>query len=98
MRLVACLHTDFDMEIQHSQLKIIHLSDTPSTKAAGGGIFSGVFTQGRPGTTQGQEDFAISWYLFFQEKEKQKKYKDALICKHDLSASLGCRFGLGFWM
>ena len=43
MRLVACLRTDFDMEIQHSQLKINHLSDTPSTKAAGGGIFSGVF-------------------------------------------------------
>ena len=31
------------MEIYHSQLKINHLSDTPSTKAAGGGIFSGVF-------------------------------------------------------
>ena len=66
MRLVACLRTDFDMEIQHSQLKINHLSNTPSTKAAGGGIFSGVFTQGRPGTTQGQENFEISWYLFFQ--------------------------------
>ncbi len=67
MRLVSCLRTDFDMEIQHSQLKINHLSDTPSTKAAGGGIFSGVFTQGRPGTTQGREDFEISWYLFFQQ-------------------------------
>ncbi len=54
------------MEIQYSQLKINHLSDTPSTKAAGGGIFSGVFNQGRPGTTQGQEDFELSWYLFFQ--------------------------------
>jgi len=31
------------MEKYHSQLKINHLSDTPSTKAAGGGIFSGVF-------------------------------------------------------
>ncbi len=31
------------MEIQYSQLKINHLSDTPSTKAARGGIFSGVF-------------------------------------------------------
>ncbi len=39
----------------------------PSTKAAGGGIFSGVFTQGRQGTTQGQEDFELSWYLFFQQ-------------------------------
>ncbi len=38
----------------------------PSTKAAGGGIFSGVFTQGRQGTTQGQEDFELSWYHFFQ--------------------------------
>ncbi len=38
----------------------------PSTKAAGGRIFSGVFTQGRQGTTQGQEDFELSWYLFFQ--------------------------------
>jgi hypothetical protein len=35
MRLVACLHTDFDMEIQHSRLKINHLSNTPSTKADG---------------------------------------------------------------
>ncbi len=25
-----------------------------------------MFTQGRPGTTQGQEDFELSWYLFFQ--------------------------------
>jgi hypothetical protein len=72
MRLVACLRTDFDMEIQHSQLKINHLSDTPSTKAAGGGIFSGVFTQGRPGTIQGQEDFEISWYLFFQQGGQQE--------------------------
>ncbi len=55
------------MEIQYSQLKINHLSDTPSTKAAGGGIFIGVFTQGRQGTTQGQEDFELSWYLFFQQ-------------------------------
>ena len=31
------------MEIQYSQLKINHLNDTPSTKAAGGGIYSGVF-------------------------------------------------------
>ena len=38
MRLVACLRTDFDMEIQHSQLKINHPSDTSSTKAVGGGI------------------------------------------------------------
>ncbi len=68
MRLVACLRMDFDMEIHHLQLKINHPSNTPSTKAAGGGIFSGVFTQGRPGTTQGQEDFEISWYLFFQQK------------------------------
>jgi hypothetical protein len=29
-----------DMEIQYSQLKINHLTDTPSTKAAGGGIYS----------------------------------------------------------
>jgi hypothetical protein len=30
------------MEIQYSQLNINHLKDTPSTKAAGGGIYSGV--------------------------------------------------------
>jgi hypothetical protein len=35
----------FGMEIQYSQLKINHRSDTPSTKAAGGGIFSGVFNK-----------------------------------------------------
>ncbi len=57
----------FDMEIQYSQLKINHLSNTPSTKAAGGGIFSGVFKQGRQGTSQGQEDFELSQYLFFQQ-------------------------------
>ncbi len=38
----------------------------PSTKAARGGIFSGVFQQGRQGTSQGQEGFELSWYLFFQ--------------------------------
>ncbi len=32
-------------EIKYSQLKINHLNDTPSTKAAGGGIFSGVFNK-----------------------------------------------------
>ncbi len=58
------------MEIQYSQLKINHLNDTPSTnKAARGGIFSGVFQQGRQGTSQGQEDFELSWYLFFQQVE-----------------------------
>ncbi len=31
-----------DVEIQYSQLKINHLKDTPSTEAAGGGIYSGV--------------------------------------------------------
>ena len=30
------------MEIQYSQLKINHIKDTSSTKAAGGGIYSGV--------------------------------------------------------
>jgi hypothetical protein len=30
------------MEIQYSQLKINHLNVTPFTKAAGGGIYSGV--------------------------------------------------------
>ncbi len=60
------------MEIQYSQLKINHLNDTPSTKAAGGGIFSSVFQQGRQGTSQGQEDFELSWYLFFQHKAVTK--------------------------
>jgi hypothetical protein len=55
------------MEIQYSQLKINHLNDTP-TKAAGGDIFSGVFQQGRQGTSQGQEDFELSWYLFFEQE------------------------------
>jgi hypothetical protein len=55
------------MKIQYSQLKINHLNNTPSTKAAGGGIFSGVFLQGHQGTSQGQEDFKLSWYLFFQQ-------------------------------
>ncbi len=88
MRLVACLCTDFDMEIQHSQLKIKHLSDTPSTKAAGGGIFSGVFTQGRPGTTKGQEDFELSWYLFFQQRRRKNKILRHLCALHKDGARL----------
>ncbi len=31
-----------DIEIQYSQPKINHLNNTPSTKAAGGGIYSDV--------------------------------------------------------
>ncbi len=31
------------VELKHSQLKINHLNDTPSTKAVGGGIYSDVF-------------------------------------------------------
>ena len=31
-----------DMEIQYSQLKINHLKDTSFTKAARGGIYSGI--------------------------------------------------------
>ncbi len=34
------------VELKYSQLKIYHLNDTPSTKAAGGGIYSGVFDKG----------------------------------------------------
>ena len=33
------------MEIQYSQLKINHLNNTPSTKAAGGRDLSGVFNK-----------------------------------------------------
>jgi hypothetical protein len=58
---------DFGMDIQYSQLKMNHLNNTPSTKADRGGIFSGVFQKGRQGTSQGQEDFELSWYLFFQQ-------------------------------
>ena len=67
MRLVACCARIFEMEIYHSQLKINHLSDTPSTKAAGGGIFSGVFIKdvGRY-QVKVKKDFELSWYLFFQ--------------------------------
>jgi hypothetical protein len=52
-------------EIKYSQLKINHLNNTPSTKAAGGGISVVCLT--RTCTTQGQEDFELSWYLFFQQ-------------------------------
>jgi hypothetical protein len=62
------------MEIQYSQLKINHLNNTPSTKAAGGGIFSGVFHQGRQGTIQSQEDFELSWYLFFQQLQQEQPF------------------------
>ncbi len=70
------------MEIQYSQLKINHLNDTPSTKAAGGGIFSGVFQQGRQGTSQGQEDFELSWYLFFQQPRTLIFYLMALLIEN----------------
>ncbi len=67
------------MEIQYSQLKIKYLNNKPSTKAAGGRIFSGVFQQGCQGTSQGQEDFELSWCLFFQHNggglQISKEYK-----------------------
>jgi hypothetical protein len=49
-----------------------------------------VFTQGRPGTTQGQEDFEISWYLFFQQKDgawagHPEIYADAWCYKVDIT-------------
>ncbi len=37
-----CARISF-VELKYSQLKINQLNDTPSTKAAGGGIYSGVF-------------------------------------------------------
>jgi hypothetical protein len=55
------------VEIQYSQLKINHLNNMSSTKAAGGGIFNGVFQQGRQGTSQGQQHFELSWFLFSQQ-------------------------------
>ncbi len=33
----------FSVELKYSQLNINHLNNMPSTKAAGGGIYSGVF-------------------------------------------------------
>jgi hypothetical protein len=73
------------MEIQYSQFKINHLNDTPSSKAAGGGIFSGVFQQGRQGTSQGQEDFELSWYLFFQQwPSKQQRNFQRMILQSSL--------------
>ncbi len=33
---------------------------------AGSSVVSGVFQQGCQGTSQGQEDFELSWYLSFQ--------------------------------
>ena len=39
----------------------------PSTKAAGGGIFSGVFIKDVKVQLKVKEDFELSWYLFFQQ-------------------------------
>ncbi len=75
------------MEIQYSQLKTNHLNDTPSTKAAGGGIFSGVFQQGRQGTSQGQEDFELSWYLFFQQLSSYGRHGSPLLAPPHLTIS-----------
>ncbi len=47
-----------------------------NTKAAGGGIFSVVFQQVRQGTSQGQEDFELSWYLFFQQAYRWIQMRD----------------------
>ncbi len=40
----VCTHIYF-VELKYSQLKINHLNNTPSTKAVGGGIYSGVFNK-----------------------------------------------------
>ncbi len=63
-----------------------------STKAAGGGIFSGVFQQGRQGTSQGQEDFELSWYLFFQHP-KQWKQDWKVVNKETSLSESGIHFG-----
>jgi hypothetical protein len=39
-----------------------------------------VFTQGRQGTTQGQEDFELSWYLFFQQFFVKKSSSAPQVC------------------
>jgi hypothetical protein len=39
-----CARTSF-VELKYSQFKINHLNNTPSTKAVGGGIYSGVFNK-----------------------------------------------------
>ncbi len=64
------------VEMQYSQLKINHLNDTPSTKAAGGGIYSGVLlkdvkvpvkvrrTLSSAGTSSSNKDDIASWRVF----------------------------------
>jgi hypothetical protein len=46
-------------EIKYSQLKINHLNNTPFTKAAGGGIYSGVLLKDVKAPSQGQEDIEL---------------------------------------
>ena len=99
MRLVACLRTDFDMEIQHSQLKINHPSDTSSTKAdkavsstkAVGGRISVVCltrtsryrSKRRSWLVPLLPTFILSWLL-------TRHYK--IICEDFVDAKRGCNF------
>ncbi len=54
------------VELKYSQLKINHLNDTPSTKAAGGGIYSGAFDKDPKVPDQSRSRGRARWYLFFQ--------------------------------
>ncbi len=55
------------VELKYSQLKINNLNDTPSTKAAGDGIYSGVFDKDVKVPDQSRSRGGACWYLFFQQ-------------------------------
>ncbi len=90
------------VELKYSQLIINHFNNTPSTKAAGGRIYSGVFNKDvKVPRSRG----GARWYLFFHQQSHVQsmalvwpiihKY-ELLMCAH--IARLGILiFGSNFW-
>jgi hypothetical protein len=75
----------FVVELKYSQLIIIinHLNNMPSTMAAGGGIYSGVFDKDVKVPDQSRSRGGAHWYLFFQ-------YPETILLDHTSCWSIRC--------
>jgi hypothetical protein len=70
------------VELKSSQFKINHLNDTPSTKAAGGGIYSGVFDKDVKVPDQSKSRGGACWYQskIIRGTNYYKRYNFFYIC------------------
>jgi hypothetical protein len=72
-RRQICYHAHawiYFVDLKYSGFKINHHSNTSSIKGDQRQNLQWCDYQGRQGTSQGQEDFELSWYLFFQHSQR----------------------------